>query len=137
VGYRWYDGKQVAPAYPFGHGLSYAQFAYTDLQAKPTAEGIDVSFHLANLSDTDAEEVAQVYVSRPQSHIERPVQELKGFKRVALRGGEQTTVTITLRRADLCHWDETAGTWMLEPGKISVLVGSSSASLPLQLETEL
>ncbi len=137
VGYRWYDGKQVATAYPFGHGLSYAQFAYTDLQAKPTAEGIDVSFHLANLSDTDAEEVAQVYVSRPQSHIERPVKELKGFKRVALRGGEQTTVTITLRRADLCHWDEAAGTWMLEPGKISVLVGSSSASLPLQLETEL
>ena len=132
VGYRWYDQKQVAPAYPFGHGLSYATFAYSDMNVMPTAEGLDVSFRLTNTSDCDAEEVAQVYVSRPASHISRPVKELKAFRRVALKAGECQTVNIPIRRADLCHWDEASQTWMLEPGDITVLVGGSSDDLPLK-----
>ena len=132
VGYRWYDQKQVAPAYPFGYGLSYATFAYSDLNVKPTAEGLDVSFRLTNTSDCDAEEVTQVYVSRPASHISRPVKELKAFRRVALKAGECQTVNIPIRRADLCHWDEASQTWMLEPGDITVLVGGSSDDLPLK-----
>ena len=135
VGYRWYDCKDVAVAYPFGFGLSYATFAYSDLKVTPTVEGFDVSFVLSNMSDCAAEEVAQVYVSRPTSCIERPVKELKGFSRVALKAGERKTVTVTLRRADLCHWDEAAQTWMLEPGEMSVLVGGSSAQLPLSQMT--
>ena len=102
VGYRWYDEKQVVPAYPFGHGLSYATFEYSDLNVKPTAEGFDVSFKLTNTSNCDAEEVAQVYVSRPASHIKRPVKELKGFRRIALKAGECQTVNIAIRRTDLC-----------------------------------
>ena len=132
VGYRWYDQKQVAPAYPFGHGLSYATFAYSDMNVMPTAEGLDVSFRLTNTSDCDAEEVTQVYVSRPASHISRPVKELKAFRRVALKAGECQTVNIPIRRADLCHWDEASQTWMLEPGDITVLVGGSSDDLPLK-----
>ncbi len=132
VGYRWYDCKDVAVAYPFGFGLSYAQFQYSNVQVLPTAEGFDVQFTLTNTSDVDAEEVAQVYVARPQSHIERPVKELKGFQRVALKGGEKKAVTIPVRRSDLCHWDETAQSWMLEPGNIDVLVGGSSTQLPLR-----
>ena len=132
VGYRWYDQKQVDPAYPFGYGLSYATFTYSDLNVKPTAEGLDVSFRLTNTSDCDAEEVAQVYVSRPASHISRPVKELKAFRRVALKAGECQTVNIPIRRADLCHWDEASQTWMLEPGDITVLVGGSSDDLPLK-----
>ena len=131
VGYRWYDSKQVPVAYPFGFGLSYATFAYSDIQVMPTAEGFDVRFMLTNTSDRDAEEVAQVYVSRPTSHISRPVKELKGFKRVALKGGERRQVTIPVRRADLCHWDEAAQAWMLEPGELNFLVGNSSQQLPL------
>ena len=132
VGYRWYDQKQVDPAYPFGYGLSYATFTYSDLNVKPTAEGLDVSFRLTNTSDCDAEEVTQVYVSRPASHISRPVKELKAFRRVALKAGECQTVNIPIRRADLCHWDEASQTWMLEPGDITVLVGGSSDDLPLK-----
>ena len=79
--------------------------------------------------------MAQVYVSRPTSQIERPVKELKGFQRVALKRGESKTVTIPLRRSDLCHWDEPAQTWLLEPGDMTVLVGGSSVNLPLRQET--
>lgn len=126
VGYRWYDSKDVAPAYPFGFGLSYATFEYSDLKVTPTAEGLNVSFVLTNTSACAAEEVAQVYVARPESRINRPVKELKGFRRVALKGGERQTVTIPIRRADLCHWDAAAQTWMLEPGALTILVGGSS-----------
>ena len=135
VGYRWYDGKQASVAYPFGFGLSYASFQYSDLQVLPTAEGFDVRFVLSNTSTVDAEEVAQVYVSRPSAHIERPLKELKGFQRVALKAGERKSVTIPVRRTDLCHWDEAAQTWMLEPGDMTILVGGSSDSLPLKKET--
>jgi beta-glucosidase len=137
VGYRWYDCKAVPVAYPFGYGLSYAQFQYSDLKVTPTAEGFDVCFTLTNTSSTNAEEVAQVYVSRPQSHIDRPVKELKGFQRVALKAGERKDVTIPIRRSDLCHWDESAQTWMLEPGSLIIQVGGSSDNLPLHLEAKL
>ncbi len=135
VGYRWYDRKQAPVAYPFGFGLSYAQFVYSNLEVQPTSEGFDVKFDLANISAVDAEEVAQVYVSRPSSKIERPVKELKGFQRIALKAGERRTVTIPVRRADLCHWDESSQSWMLESGAMTVLVGGSSDSLPLNKDT--
>jgi beta-glucosidase len=135
VGYRWYDSKQASVAYPFGFGLSYATFQYSDLQVQPTAEGFDVRFVLSNTSTVDAEEVAQVYVSRPTSHIERPEKELKGFQRVALKRGESKTVTIPIRRSDLCHWDEMAQSWMMEPGKLVISVGGSSDNLPLKHNT--
>nr|MCR5241818.1 glycoside hydrolase family 3 C-terminal domain-containing protein [Prevotella sp.] len=137
VGYRWYDSKQAAVAYPFGFGLSYARFAYSNLEVQPTAEGFDVRFKLSNTSSVDAEEVAQVYVARPTSRLERAVKELKGFQRVALKAGESKMVTIPVRRADLCHWDEAAQTWMLEPGSMTVMVGGSSDSLPLEQESEI
>ena len=132
VGYRWYDAKNVAVAYPFGHGLSYATFKYDNLRVTPTLNGFDVSFTLTNTSDRAAEEVAQVYVSRPNSTVERPVKELKAFRRVALKARKRQKVTIPLRYADLGHWDETRQTWMLEPGEITILVGGSSAELPLR-----
>ena len=135
VGYRWYDRKHAPVAYPFGFGLSYAQFVYSNLEVQPTSEGFDVKFDLANTSAVDAEEVAQVYVSRPSSKIERPVKELKGFQRIALKAGERRTVTIPVRRADLCHWDESSQSWMLESGAMTVLVGGSSDSLPLNKDT--
>ena len=137
VGYRWYDCKAVPVAYPFGYGLSYAQFQYSDPQVTPTAEGFDVRFTLTNTSPTEAEEVAQVYVSRPQSHIKHPVKELKGFQRVALKAGERKAVTIPVRRSDLCHWDAQAQGWMLEPGSLIIQIGGSSNHLPLSCEIDI
>jgi len=94
-----------------------------------------VAYTRGSQDDGTAEEVAQVYVSRPSSHIERPVKELKAFQRVALKAGERQTVVIPIRRADLCHWDESAQAWQLEPGAMTVLVGGSSDNLPLHQET--
>ena len=118
-------------AYPFGHGLSYATFEYSNLTATPNAEGIRVEFDLKNNSSIDAEEVAQVYVSRKQSALERPALELKGFQRVALGKGEQTRVSILLRRNDMKDWNAAIENWQLEAGQVEVRVGSSSADLRL------
>ena len=131
VGYRWFTTKKLPVAYPFGHGLSYATFEYSNLTATPNAEGIRVEFDLKNNSSIDAEEVAQVYVSRKQSALERPALELKGFQRVALGKGEQTRVSILLRRNDMKDWNAAIENWQLEAGQVEVRVGSSSADLRL------
>ena len=131
VGYRWFTTKKLPVAYPFGHGLSYATFEYSNLTATPNAEGIRVEFDLKNNSSIDAEEVAQVYVSREQSALERPALELKGFQRVALGTGEQKRVSILLRRNDMKDWNAAIENWQLEAGQVEVRVGSSSADLRL------
>ena len=131
VGYRWFTTKKLPVAYPFGHGLSYATFEYSNLTATPNAEGIRVEFDLKNNSSIDAEEVAQVYVSRKQSALERPALELKGFQRVALGKGEQKRVSILLRRNDMKDWNAAIENWQLEAGQVEVRVGSSSADLRL------
>ena len=137
VGYRWYDEKKVAVAYPFGFGLSYAKFQYSDLKVKTVGESLEVSFMLTNRSAIDAEEVTQVYISRQGSAISRPVKELKGFHRVALKAGERQHITIPIRRADLCHWDEATQDWKLEHGKMTVFVGGSSDKSVLKAKTNL
>ncbi len=132
VGYRWYDSKNVAVAYPFGFGLSYAKFKYANVKVQPTPTGFEVNFRLTNTSKHNGEEVAQVYISRPLSTIERPIKELKGFQRIALKAGESKMVTIPIRLSDLSHWDEKAQQWALESGEINISVGGSSDKLPLK-----
>ncbi|MCD8310282.1 MAG: glycoside hydrolase family 3 C-terminal domain-containing protein [Prevotellaceae bacterium] len=137
VGYRWYATKNVAPLYPFGHGLSYTLFIYGDAQANATKDQVDVTFTLTNAGKMDAEEVAQVYVTRPESAIERPALELKGFQRVALKAGESKQVTISIPKAKLCHWDEQLHAWTLEEGPALFRVGASSVNLPSEVEINL
>lgn len=134
VGYRWYVTKDVKPLYPFGYGLTYGSFVYENLQLAAKGENIEVTFQLTNQGHHTAEEVAQVYVSRPESKVERPAYELKGFTRVSLIPGESTTVTITVPCQALRHWDETQHDWVVEPGKAVFRVGDSSAWLPLNAE---
>ena len=136
VGYRWYDGKNIPVAYPFGYGLSYATFQYSNLLTKESADGFDVGIEVTNASGTDAEEVVQVYVSRPGSSIERPKKELKGFQRVALKAKEKKLVIVKLRYSDLRHWDEASQKWKLEPGRLVLHAGGSSDNLPLEKEIQ-
>lgn len=131
VGYRWFASKDLPTMYPFGHGLSYAEFAYSDAAAKVANDAVEVTFTLTNNSEITAEEVAEVYVERPESKIERAKIELKGFQRVALNGGESKTVTISIPLTSLRHWDETTHDWTLEKGAAKILVGTSSANLPI------
>ena len=137
VGYRWYEANNIPVMFPFGHGLSYTTFEYSNLQTEVTQEGIKVTFQLKNTGEMDAMEIPQVYVSRPDSKIQRPLKELKGFKRTGLKAGEEKTIEILLKRHDLSHWDETANEWQLEPGAVKVLVGSSSQDIKLEQSTQI
>lgn len=137
VGYRWFQTKNVKPIYPFGHGLSYASFKYSDAKAELDGNDIKVTFALTNQSRIAADEVAQVYVGRPDSKLERPKHELKGFKRISLKANETQTVTINIPVEQLRHWNEFQHAWNIEKGKVTIHIGSSSADLPLQTSIEL
>lgn len=134
VGYRWYATKNVKTMYPFGHGLSYVPFQYAGAKAQVKDNQIEVTFELTNNGNMEADEVAQVYVSRPESKVERPKHELKGFKRLTLKAGEKKTVTITIPVEQLRHWNEFQHDWNVEKGKAVIYVGGSSEALPLKAE---
>jgi beta-glucosidase len=131
VGYRWFDAKKIKPLFPFGFGLSYTHFAYSNLRVAPAASGIDVEFDLANSGDRDGAEVTEVYVSETAPKLMRPPKELKGFAKVALKAGEKQTVTVHLGPEAFAYYDPDRKSWVADAGEFSVLVGGSSASLPL------
>ena len=137
VGYRWYTTKNVKPMYAFGYGLSYVPFQYANLNASVEDETIEVTFDLSNRGQQEADEVAQVYIARPDSKVERPKYELKGFKRVAVQAGQTTKVTISIPKEQLRHWNEFQHAWNVEKGKAVIYVGGSSDNLPLQKEIEI
>lgn len=137
VGYRWYDTKDVPVMYAFGHGLSYVEFEYGPLTCKQKKDKIQVSFDLKNLGDMEADEVAQLYVKRLDSKVERAEKELEAFERVALKAGETRNVTLEFPLSELAHWDNETNGWVLEPGKIEILVGSASNDIRQSIHTEI
>ena len=137
VGYRWYDTKDVPVMYAFGHGLSYVEFEYGPLTCKQKKDKIQVSFDLKNLGDMEADEVAQLYVKRLDSKVERSEKELEAFERVALKAGETKNVTLEFPLSELAHWDNETNGWVLEPGKIEILVGSASNDIRQSIYTEI
>lgn len=137
VGYRWYDTKDVPVMYAFGHGLSYVEFEYGALTCKQKKDKIQVSFDLKNLGDMEADEVAQLYVKRLDSKVERAEKELEAFERVALKAGETKNVTLEFPLSELAHWDNETNGWVLEPGKIEILVGSASNDIRQSIQTEI
>lgn len=135
VGYRWYDAKDLTPLFPFGHGLSYTEFSYSDLRIDPAGlEGngrtVKVEATVANVGDVAGAEVAQLYLTSPESADEPPKQ-LKGFAKVQLRAGERRALTFTLVRDALSAWSDEAGGWTVFPGRYQVSIGGSSADQPL------
>ena len=137
VGYRWYDTKDVPVMYAFGHGLSYVEFVYGPLTCKQKKDKIQVSFDLKNLGDMEADEVPQLYVKRLDSKVERAEKELEAFERVALKAGETKNVTLEFPLSELAHWDNETNGWVLEPGKIEILVGSASNDIRQSIHTEI
>lgn len=134
VGYRWYDAHGVKPLFPFGHGLSYTSFKFSDLAVSPgstTSLGrVQVGATVTNTGKRSGAEVAQLYVGFPGAAGEPPKQ-LKGFAKVNLAPGESTRVHFTLDAKDLATWDDQADTWSTADGTYRIMVGDSSASLPL------
>src|SRR4030095_16944914 len=124
------------PLYPFGYGLSYTSFSYNNLRLRPSSlsadSSISVSVDLRNTGSRRGEEVIQLYVKHLNSSVMRPIQELKGFKRVGLRPGEMKTVTLELKAEQLAYWNVSRHKFVVESGAVQVLIGSSSADIKLR-----
>jgi beta-glucosidase len=140
VGYRYYDQKDVTPLFPFGHGLSYTSFAYSDLKVtkKVKAGGkVEVSLTVTNSGEVAGKEVVQLYISDRNASLPRPPRELKGFAKLALEAGEAGQVAFTLDERALSFYDSHKHAWVAEPGEFDVLVGSSSRDIRVKAKVTL
>jgi beta-glucosidase len=137
VGYRGYEHNRRKPLFPFGFGLSYTTFTYTNLSIKPVSNSesgprYEVSFDVKNTGTREGADVAQVYVGATQTKVPRPPKELKGFFKVGLRPGETRKVSVILDSRALSYYDVNARQWRAEPGNFKVLVGRSSEQIELR-----
>ncbi len=139
IGYRHFDKENIAPAFAFGHGLSYTTFEYSNLKLtrriKP-GESLSVEMQIKNTGHREGAEVVQLYVQDVQASVPRPLKELKGFEKVSLRPGQSKAVQIDLDARSMSFYDASAKRWVVEPGKFKVLVGSSSRDIRLTGEFE-
>jgi len=135
VGYRYYDTQQIEPLFPFGHGLSYTTFHYSDLTVHATGSGDDVKITInATVENTGSRagaEVVQLYVRDLHSSLSRPDKELKGFRKIMLNPGEKKIVTFELEKDALSFYDPEKRAWVAEPGEFEFLLGSSSRDIKL------
>lgn len=132
LGYRWFDSKGIEPLFPFGLGLSYTKFEYSELDLQASGNGdFKARFTVTNKGDVAGAEVAQLYVVPPQASVPRPVHELKGFTRLDLQPGESKSASIVVAAKDLGYWDSSLKKWKVTAGKYKIEVGSSSRDLSL------
>ena len=133
VGYRWYDSKGVPAQFPFGHGLSYTTFEYSNAKAAKSvmkADGtLKVSVDVVNTGDRDGAEIVQLYIADTEASVDRPSKELKGFEKVYLKVGEKKTVSFEIDAADLSYFDADKHEWVAEPGEFHALFARSSGDV--------
>lgn len=136
VGYRAYDATNQAVLFPFGYGLSYTRFEYSNLRVSQTEftvhDVLEVSVDIRNVGDRAGKEIVQLYVHDPVSRLRRPPKELKGFSKVALEPGETKTVTFTLNDRAFSYYDPDYSRWLAEAGSFELLVGSSAHDIHLR-----
>jgi len=138
IGYRWYQSQNITPLFPFGYGLSYTKFSFSNLKVGAFNANGDatVTATITNTGSVAGADVAQMYVGDPAASQDPPEQ-LKGFQRVSLSPGQSSTVTFPLTIHDLASWSPTDNQWEAQAGSYSISVGDSSASLPLTGSTSL
>jgi len=142
VGYRWYDTKNITPLFAFGHGLSYTNFVVskpqTDKKTYTKDETVKLTFTIQNTGKVAGAEVAQVYVTQINAPVLRPAKELKGFKKVFLKAGEQQTVSISVMVKDMAYYDEKSNNWKVDSGEFALNLATSSRdvkfTLPIQVK---
>jgi len=140
VGYRHYDENSIMPLFPFGFGLSYTTFSFSNLSINPTNftftgnpnQMVTVSFDVKNTGSIAGAEVAELYVGIPSTAVPEPPKWLKGFQKVTLTPGQMTQVQLTLDMRSFAYWDITSESWKVVPGTYQIMVGDSSRNLPLQ-----
>ncbi len=140
VGYRYYDKANVGVRFPFGYGLSYTTFEYSDLALSAGSikdtDTLTVSFQVKNTGGVDGAEIAQVYVADVDSTIYRAPKELKGFRKIFLKAGEEKTVSVTLDKRAFAYYNVALGDWHVESGEFKILVGASSRDIRLEGSVE-
>jgi beta-glucosidase len=140
VGYRWFDDQKIEPLYPFGYGLSYTQFAFSNLKVRPTAEGgATVTVQVKNTGHVAGDEVAQVYLEAPQAKpagVQFAPKTLVAFDRISLQAGEEREITLQVAPRAFEFWSTDRKTWVKPAGARSVRVGDSSRALPLHAEVQ-
>ena len=140
VGYRWFDTKGLPVVYPFGYGLSYTTFDYsnlnTDKETYDQADTIQATFTLTNTGDREGAEVAQLYVSDPVCSVMRPVKELKGFKKVFLKPGESRRITLDIPVSSLAFYSEAQSQFVVEPGEFILQLGASASDIKQKISVE-
>jgi len=136
VGYRYFDKHNIDPLFPFGFGLSYTKFDYSNLKVSPNQispnQPVEVSLTVRNSGSRPGAEVVELYVHDGQSSVDRPVQELKGFRRIELAPGESKDVHFTLDRSAMAFYSTAKKDWVAEPGEFDVLIGASSRDIRLK-----
>ncbi|MFC2137948.1 glycoside hydrolase family 3 C-terminal domain-containing protein [Bacteroidota bacterium] len=138
LGYRYYDSKNVEPRFPFGYGLSYTTFEYSNLNViKNNDTTISISVDVKNTGDKYGKEIVQVYISDLESSVERPVKELKGFGKIGLNPDQQEKLEILIPKNAFSFFSEKQSKWVIEPGEFEILVGSSSRDIRLTEKIEL
>ena len=141
VGYRWYESKKIEPLYSFGYGLSYTSFEYSDLKTSRDTmnenDTLDVSFVVKNSGSMKGLEIAQVYVEDVESSVPRPIKELKAFKKIELKSGENITVQVKLDKQAFAFWNPKTKDWYVEKGKFILHVGTAANDIRLSKEIEI
>ena len=135
IGYRYYDSADIDVVFPFGYGLSYTTFEYSDIKLSASSikdtDSVDVSFKIKNTGSVGGAEIAQVYVCDKESTIFRPKKELKAFTKVFLNAGEEKEVTLTLSKRAFAFYNVNISDWCVESGEFDILVGASSRDIKL------
>ena len=134
VGYRYYDNHPEEIAYPFGFGLSYTSFEYKNASLTRDGDALNISFTLKNTGKYDGAEIVQLYASKPLSCVTRVKKELKAFKKVFLKAGEEKEVTVSVSYSDLAYYNPSLKDWVVETGDYKLLLASSSRDIRQSLD---
>ena len=137
VGYRYYDTYDVPVAFPFGFGLSYSQYIYSDLRVDCTENAVQVRFFVKNDSETDGKEIVQLYLHPMQTFVYRPEKELKAYDKIAIKSGEKREAVLSVGLDAFAYWSTATDSWRVDDGVYEILIGASSRDIRLTAKVKI